>query len=79
MEKNIVVSLSNNNRYFVIESVMLESGKYLYLINVDDLKDIKICVERIINNQIILDIVDDPIEYANLTFKFFDLIKAEIS
>ncbi len=78
MEKNVIVSLSNKNRYFVIESAMLESGKYLYLINVDDLKDIKICSEKIISNQIVLDIVDDPIEYANLTLIFFELVKAEI-
>ncbi len=79
MEKNVIVSLSNDNRYFVIESINMGSGKYLYLINVDDLKDIKICSEKIINNQIVLDIIDDPIAFANLTFNFFELIKAEIN
>ena len=72
-----IVTLENNNKYFVLQEVVEEEKKYCLILNVDNENDIKIMEEEKDENGLLLIDVNDEELLKKLSEKFKVSIKKE--
>lgn len=71
MEKTNIITLSDENKYMIINKATINSTNYYYLIDIHNSKNIKFCQERQEADKIILKEISDPELIKDLIKRFF--------
>lgn len=69
-EKNLIVTLDNNKKYALVNSILFNEKKYIYLAELEDYKNI--IIGEIENDEIT--IVDDNELFGQLIMEFNKII-----
>lgn len=72
--KNEIVTLSNGNKYFVLEELENNGKVYDFLLNIDDENKIEISFQELVNSKLVLKTIKDDNEKEVVTNLFKDLI-----
>jgi hypothetical protein len=72
-----IVSLEDNNKYFVLHELLEGKDEYCLILNLSDENDIKIVSKKQKNNKVYLVDISDNNLLSNLSNKFKESIKKE--
>jgi hypothetical protein len=72
-----IVSLEDNNKYFVLHELLEGKDEYCLILNLSDENDIKIVSKKQKNNKVYLVDISDNNLLSNLSSKFKESIKKE--
>ena len=77
LEKQMLITLTDNKEYIVLTALESEGINYVYLVENDNLSNMKFCVEELENNQIKLTEVEDKNLRLILLDKFTSKLQKE--
>lgn len=72
--KNEIVTLSNGNKYFVLEEVEKDGKTYDFLLNIDDENKIEIVFQDLVDSKLILKTVKNDLEKEIIKNLFREII-----
>lgn len=72
--KNEIVTLSNGNKYFVLEEVEKDGKTYDFLLNIDDENKIEITFQELVDSKLILKPIKNDLEKEIITNLFREII-----
>lgn len=72
--KNEIVTLSNGNKYFVLEEVEKDGKTYDFLLNIDDENKIEITFQELVDSKLILKPIKNNLEKEIITNLFREII-----
>ena len=70
LEKNNLITLDGKNEYLIVSKVIYNNTNYLFLVNIYNNEDIKVCYEKKENNQSIVVEVEDELLLNQLILLF---------
>jgi len=70
IELKDTLTLSDNNDYLVCSKTNYEGNNFLYLVDMNNISNMKICLEKVTNNNISVVEVTDEHLFKNLLYLF---------
>lgn len=71
MEKTNIITLDDDNKYVIVSKVVIKDINYYYLIDINNVKNIKFCQEERVGETIILKEITDKEVITNLIRVFY--------
>lgn len=78
VEKNNIITLSNQKKYFVVETTSINGKNYVCLAEENNPKSVKICKEEKENDKLKLIVVDNEGELVEVSMRFMETIVSEL-
>ncbi len=78
LEKEMLITLSDDKKYVVLDTILYKDKKYVYLVEYKNEMNIKFCIEELENDQIKLTEVDDMNLKQRLLLLFTKNLKNEL-
>ncbi len=75
IEVKDLIKLSDDREYCVALKTIFEGNTYYFLVDIDDVKNIKVCCEKIENNSIKLVQIEDENTLDRLMLLFTETVK----
>ena len=71
MEKTNIITLDDDNKYVIVSKVVIKNINYYYLIDINNVKNVKFCQEERERETIILKKITDKEVITNLIRVFY--------
>ncbi len=71
MEKTNIITLDDDNKYVIVSKVVIKNINYYYLIDINNVKNVKFCREERVGETIILKEITDKEVITNLIRVFY--------
>lgn len=71
MEKTNIITLDDDNKYVIVSKVVIKNINYYYLIDINNVKNVKFCQEERERETIILKEITDKEVITNLIRVFY--------
>lgn len=71
MEKTSIITLDDDNKYVIVNKVVIKNINYYYLIDINNVKNVKFCREERERETIILKEITDKEVITNLIRVFY--------
>ena len=71
MEKTNIITLDDDNKYVIVSKVVIKDINYYYLIDINNVKNVKFCREERERETIILKEITDKEVITNLIIVFY--------
>ena len=71
MEKTNIITLDDDNKYVIVSKVVIKNINYYYLIDINNVKNVKFCREERVGETIILKEITDKEVITNLNRIFY--------
>lgn len=78
LEKEMLITLSDDKKYVVLDTILYQNIKYVYLVEYKNETNVKFCVEELENDQIKLTEVNNMNLKQRLILLFAKKIKNEL-
>ena len=78
INKNTVITLDNNIKYVVGAIAIVDNIKYMYLIEKENMENIKICKQVRENEKIKVVVIEDPEELQKIVPYLYESAKSEL-
>ena len=71
MEKTSIITLDDDNKYVIVNKVVIKNINYYYLIDINNVKNVKFCREERVGETIILKEITDKEVITNVIRVFY--------
>lgn len=71
MEKTNIITLDDDNKYVIVSKVVIKNINYYYLIDINNVKNVKFCREERVGETIILKEITDKEVITNVIRVFY--------
>ncbi len=78
LEKEMLITLSDDKKYVILDTILYQNIKYVYLVEYKNETNVKFCVEELENDQIKLTEVNNMNLKQRLILLFAKKIKNEL-